>query len=52
MLDVREIRQQFVCRSAEKKLVYHAGDTDLIPPMKEMKDIDFVKSPFSGPTGS
>ena len=34
--------------SAEGKRVYHAGDTDFIPSMKELKDIDIALLPIMG----
>lgn len=33
---------------AEGKVVYHAGDTDFIPEMKELKDLDLVLIPSGG----
>jgi L-ascorbate metabolism protein UlaG (beta-lactamase superfamily) len=32
----------------EGKRIYHTGDTDLIPEMKDIKDIDFALLPVSG----
>lgn len=34
--------------SAEGKRVYHAGDTDFLPSMKEIKDIDLALLPVMG----
>jgi len=34
--------------SAEGKRVYHAGDTDFIPEMREMRDIDIALLPIMG----
>ncbi len=34
--------------SAEGKRVYHAGDTDFLPSMKELKDIDVAFLPIMG----
>ena len=32
----------------EGKIIYHAGDTDLIPEMKELGDIDVALLPIGG----